>query len=143
FNVFLSDRAAEFYEQIYLQSEGEEEDVKISGDGPGINLSKAAGEIQDGKIYTAAVYLKHSGSGQKSETFEIRLIIDSEKPFVSKSSITKKTSALDHFLDRITFGKFYRKSSRQEEIIQVSDGEGSGLREWSYHIMSGEKYSDF
>lgn len=143
FHVFLSDRAAEFYDQIYLQSEGEEEDVKISGDGPGINLSKAAGEIPDGKIYTAAVYLKHSGSGQKSETFEIRLCIDSEKPFVSKSSITKKTSALDHFLDRITFGKFYRKSSRQEEIIQVSDGEGSGIREWSYHIMSGEKDSDF
>ena len=140
-HVYVSESAAAFYDQVFWKTE--KGAVEISSADQGISIAETEGEISDGKSCTAEIYLRHSKSGQMSEPFWIRLYVDTQKPFVEKTSITEKTTPLEELFHWITFGKFYGKNSGKEEQIQVSDGKGSGIREWSYHIMEGNCDSDF
>lgn len=137
-NNLSSEGGKTFYDIVCL----EDGTVISNPEQAGIDL-KEYEQVEDGTGITKTIYLQDKESGQKSKTFDVTLYLDSTNPVLSKNSIGKnnENTAVD-LIELITFGVFHKEKDLTA-TTEVSDGSGSGIREWSYNIMSGQDDSAF
>ena len=137
-NNLSSEGGKTFYDIVCL----EDGTVISNPEQAGIDL-KEYEQVEDGTEITKTIYLQDKESGQKSKTFDVTLYLDSTNPVLSKNSIGEndENTAVD-LIKLITFGVFHKEKDLTA-TTEVSDGSGSGIREWSYNIMSGQDDSAF
>lgn len=113
----------------------------------GIDLTtegKDFSDVKDGSRTDLEVQLADTVSGAKSRSFIISLYIDRESPAVVRTDIVsdQKNNGTASLTEALTFGTFHKQKSAKQNV-EVSDYEGSGIRQWFYNIMRGSSDTDF